>query len=95
MAKAKFVVDEDVELVTLRCVWHCLMCNRHFADERAFYGHFKSPGALTGCRKPVDKEGKYAILEDTDGECCQWSEVGRMYRDTPRRGVRVYGSEDW
>lgn len=98
MAKAseKFRhIDPDVELVTLRCAWHCMMCNRHFADDRAFYAHFKQPGAMTGCHKPKDKDGKFVILCDEDGECHQWSAVALLYRDTPRRGIRVYGSEDW
>lgn len=101
MATEEVTRDEaylfDEEEVTLTCKWHCLLCGRHFADERSFKAHYDTPANFGGCHKPEDKEGKYAILVDKEGECRNWSPfAGRGdWRDTPRYDVRVYMSEDW
>lgn len=99
MATKEEAYQYDEEEITLICKWHCLLCGRHFADERSFKAHYDTPANFGGCHKPVDLEGKYAILVDKEGVCHQFTSLFTTsrgeWRDTPRYDVRVYMSEDW
>lgn len=99
MATRDEAVRYDEEEITLTCKWHCVLCGRHFYDERAWKAHYTTPANFGGCKKPTDVEGKFVILCDKEGICYQWAKNFMSnrgdWRETPRHEVRVYMSEDW
>lgn len=87
--------QDDVDWVTMKCHWHCILCGRHFADEKSFKNHYTTPGNFGGCRRPPGTN-KFDVLVDEFGICGTWSNFSHLpeWRETPRRDVRVYYTED-
>lgn len=94
MASVPARLDPGVDLVDFRCKYHCVKCNRHFADRKAFDLHFDHPGAFEGCHKPKDSK-THEVYCIVDGECRIWSDFAftKDMMETPKQDVRVYASE--
>lgn len=87
-------VMPDEDFFTFVCKWHCQLCGRHFADEKAFKNHYVTPANFGGCHRPTGSS-KLIVGVAEDGICYQWCWHSHRpdWVETPRRDVRVYWSE--
>lgn len=84
----------EEEFFEFKCKWHCILCGRHFFDEKAWENHYDTPANFGGCHRPTGNS-KLLVGVAEDGVCGMWSWFSWRpgWEHTPRRDVRVYWSE--